>query len=415
VREAFLDVLQCPLCGGGLSLDKRLVPDAPGGISVGTLTCECNGYPVVAGIPYIRIGKAADRAMQLLDEGEPEQALLGLLGLDEAREPEFKRLSAGGHRATFRETLELLCEDVEAPYLLFRFSDPTFVASDAVTRAVGEDSRCFSKRALDLCGGAGHLTRSLCSLSQGADVVLADISFWKLWLAKQFVAPECQPVCCDANVPLPFARDAFSFVGCSDALHYIWSKRGLASEVSRLVGDAGVILLLHLHNVLSWNYSEGAALSPRGYKRLLEDRPARLFPESTVLDAVLDGAPINLSTECEPSQLTAEPALMLVSTRWDNFFRVYPQPPQPPPGRSLSRPTINPLYEVERRASSWVLNLRFPSKSYELEYESSKRYLPERVELAEDRLSALNAGSLDAELRELAERRVLLNLPQSYV
>ena len=49
-------------------------------------------------------------------------------------------------------------------------------------------------RALDLCGGSGHLTRVLTGLQSGIAVpspgtVLADLFFWKLWLARCFISP----------------------------------------------------------------------------------------------------------------------------------------------------------------------------------------------------------------------------------
>ena len=68
--------------------------------------------------------------------------------------------------------------------------------------------------------------------SRPADgTVLADLFFWKSWLARRFTTPECEPVCCDANIPLPFAREAFSLVVLSDAFPYIWHKRLVAEEM----------------------------------------------------------------------------------------------------------------------------------------------------------------------------------------
>ena len=45
----------------------------------------------------------------------------------------------------------------------------------------------------------------------GPPPVLADLYFSKIWLARQFTAPGCEPVCCDGNSPMPFARGAFQY------------------------------------------------------------------------------------------------------------------------------------------------------------------------------------------------------------
>ena len=91
-----------------------------------------------------------------------------------------------------------------------------------------------TRRAIDICGGSGHLTRSLLDLSSPAPV-LADLYFAKVWLARRFTAPGCEPVCCDGNAPMPFARGAFGYAMCSDAFQYIWTKRQFVGEMARLV------------------------------------------------------------------------------------------------------------------------------------------------------------------------------------
>ena len=98
-------------------------------------------------------------------------------------------------------------------------------------RALTQDGRSMAGGVLDLCGGTGHLTRSLCECVN--DVVLADLSFAKLWLAKRFIAPRCRPICCDAGEPLPFAPGTFALIFCSDAFHYVWRRRMLASRWER--------------------------------------------------------------------------------------------------------------------------------------------------------------------------------------
>ena len=140
----------------------------------------------------------------------------------------------------------------EGGYFLYRFSDPTFIVADAVVRAVAGTALRSGGRALDICGGSGHLTRTLVELSSPAPV-LADLFFAKIWLARRYTAPGCDPICCDGNVPLPFARGAFGYAMCSDAFMFIWTKRQFVSEMFRLVdgsANASAVVINHTHNQL---------------------------------------------------------------------------------------------------------------------------------------------------------------------
>ena len=358
-----LELLECPFCGGPLQLEGE--PEA------GMLNCACNAYPIVDGIPYVRMGPQADAAMGHVGRGDRRAARGALLGLDEER---LERLEAAG---SFREALRVVSEGPEADYLLFRFSDPTFVASDTLVRALA-----LRGRVLDVCGGAGHLTRSLAAT---ADVVLAELSMTKLWLARTFVVPGCAAVCCDANEPLPFAAGAFDAAVCCDAFHYIWAKRKLAGELRRAA--SGPVVLPHLHNQLSWNYSEGMPLTPSGYARLFGD-DARVFGESAVLSAGVEGRPVDLSARLTDEDLADEPALVLVD---DPSGALLTRHDVTAPAGDL---TLNPLYDDGE--------LRFPSDFYEEEYgDAARRYLPPAVD-------AVSPG-------EHARRRVLLDLPERYL
>jgi uncharacterized protein YbaR (Trm112 family)/SAM-dependent methyltransferase len=412
MHTRLLDVLRCPLCGG------RFRPEANAYLEVrndevltGKLVCPCSAYPVVAGIPYLRAGTRAEVVVDLLESGAGEEALYQLLGLRKAGRRKFQECARDPRRWTFRNVLALLGPEGEATYFLYRFSDPTFLCGRAVLRAFGRDPRCWSGLVLDLGGGPGHFSRELCRLSGGRDVILADRDFWKVWLAKQFVAPACQPVCCTAHQPLPLAPGLFSLAFCSDAFHFIRAKRLLAGELQQLLAPDGLILLPHLHNALCENYSSGWPLSPGEYRRLFAALPARLFKESTVLDALCAGRPLDLAADPADHELAGEPALVLAATRLTERFRVYPRPAEESPEGAWA---VNPLYarETSERAPAW--ELRFPSPEYESEFAACKRYLPERVTLPEGDLENLRRGRLDGRLSEYAERSVLLDLPAGY-
>ena len=118
--------------------------------------------------------------------------------------------------------------------------------------------------------------------------VLADLFFWKLWLATRFTSPACAPVCCDANHPLPFAPDTFSLVVLADAFPYIWHKRLAADEIMRLAGPDGVVVMPHLHSALGENFSAGNTLTPGAYRDLFAPQQPRLFSDERLLTELLD-------------------------------------------------------------------------------------------------------------------------------
>src|SRR5436190_19163821 len=265
-----LEILRCPYCGGRLELVESLFHrQTAGEIHDGILGCHCCVFPVIDGIPVLHLQPAAVTARDQVQAGRPELARRTMIGLDDEAQAAVFEAAAASDTATYRETVAALGPNFEAGYFLYRFSDPTYVVADAVVRAVAGTVLHGTRRAIDICGGSGHLTRSLSALSSPPPV-LADLYFAKVWLARRFTAPGCEPVCCDGNAPMPFARGAFGFAMCSDAFQYIWTKRQFVGEMCRLVDGAapGAVVINHTHNQLTWSPSHGQPLSPQGYREL---------------------------------------------------------------------------------------------------------------------------------------------------
>lgn len=406
-----LKLLRCPFCGAELKVAQSPVTEmAQDRLQTGVLACACCAYPVVAGIPYLRAGQTARAALGFLDAGKPVEALFVLLGMEGGRREEL----VAAHNAksfTCRKALRLLSPNPESNYFLYRFSDPTFLVSEALVRALAQDTRCAQGRLLDLCGGMGHLTRAICNLVPQGEAWLADLEFWKLWLARRFVAPKCRAVCCDAAYPLPFARGSFSLVLCADALHYIWPRRLAAGEMIRLAAKDGAIIATALHNALCENASAGLPLEPAGWRNLFEEIPSRLYAQSAVLDAVLAHRPVELSTNPGDAELAAEPELIAIASNTDAWFRDYSSASMQTTFRRLA---LNPLYQrVNGTENVWLL--QFPSREYAEEFAACRRYLPEQVALTQAQLETLQRGEVGGELRELVHRRVVLDLPQNYL
>jgi uncharacterized protein YbaR (Trm112 family) len=423
MHETMLDLLRCPFCGTRVSLvENEALVRSGDRIESGVLGCECCAFPIVAGIPVMIADDSTREATHLLEAGQAEAALVTLLGLDETSVDAFRDLLARLPRrsgeaaeaaaaATYQEALAILCRDAEGTCFVYRFSDPTFVMSEALLQAIGRQPRMRSGRCLDLCGGTGHLTRVLIGLRPAGGTVLADLFFWKLWLATRFTAPGCEPVCCDANQPLPFTREAFSLVVLADAFPYIWHKRLLAEEMMRLSVADGAIVMPHLHSALGENFSAGNTLTPAAYRDLFESRDPRLFSDARLLTQVLEHGQVDLTRDASPAELGAESSFTLIAGGSADLFQRYGVPAEQAVRGELR---VNPLYRVERQGESSILTLTFPTAEYEEEFGECRRYLPGTVTVDADLTGTILPGMLGARLDDLRRRRIIIDAPPYY-
>ncbi|MEQ1871670.1 MAG: hypothetical protein ABL961_16765 [Vicinamibacterales bacterium] len=407
-----LDILRCPFCGGRLelvtSMFHRSISDE---IHDGILGCHCCIFPVVDGIPVLHLRPDAVTARDHVAAGQPALALRTMVGLDDDAEAEEFESAIARESATYKEIVESLGPGFEGGYFLYRFSDPTFIVANAVVRAVAGTVLRGTRRAIDICGGSGHLTRSLIDLSTPAPV-LADLFFSKVWLARRFTAPGCEPVCCDGNSPMPFARGAFGYAMCSDAFQYIWTKRLFVGEMARLVDGVvpGAVVINHAHNQLKWSPSHGQPLSPAGYADLFETLPMRQFGETGLFsDVVRDGA-VDLGRADPESALDHDPALTLVASADSAVYRRHPQTAAATSGEFR----INPLYAITDTGDSMTLTLTFPDAAYEDEYGACRQYLPDTATVLAADLETLQSGGAPGPLADLIRRRVIVELPRQY-
>ena len=411
MRETLLDILRCPFCGSRLTLvDNQALECAHGRIESGVLGCDCCAFPVVAGIPVLIADDTTREAMHQLEADQREQALFTLLGLDDARRMSFQSLMQHP-RPTYRDALAILSLDAEADCFLYRFSDPTFVMIEALLMGLGQGGTLGPRPVLDLCGGSGHLTRVLVGLEPAGGVINADMYFWKLWMARRFTSPLSDAICCDANNPLPFVRDACSLIVLADAFPYIWHKRLLAEEMMRAVGPRGVIVLPHLHSSLGENFSAGMTLTPVGYASLLEPHAPRLFSDEHLFDGVLNQRIVDLTRDASPAAIGTEPSFTLVASRRDDLFRKYVVRD---PREIQGELKVNPLYRIDPQGDTSVLTLTFPTPEYEEEFGACKQYLPSTVTVPGDLTGAIVPGALGPQYDELRRRRVIIDAPPDY-
>ena len=414
MHTATLDLLRCPYCGGRLAIDPSSFNQVSGDeIEDGILACHCCTFPVVSGIPILHVLPDSTTARNHVQAGRPDLARRTMFGLGDERQAEIFEASARSDTATYRDLVEALGPDFEGGYFLYRFSDPTFVVADAVVRAVARAVLAGGGRAVDICGGSGHLTRALLGCSS-LPPVLADLYFAKVWLGRRFTAPGCEAVCCDGNAPMPFARGAFRLAMCVDAFMYIWTKRQFVADLTRLVdapGEPGTAMIGHTHNELVWCPSHGQPLSPAGYRDLFETIEPRIFGEAGLFADVVKGGPLDLSRRDSEETVNADPALTIIASRREDVFRPHPLERSAEPKGELR---VNPLYAAEPDGTSTRFRLRFPSEDYEEEYGACRQYLPETLTLDRAALDAIAAGRVPAGMEDLVRRRVLVELPRRY-
>ena len=409
-----LDILRCPYCGGRLNLVTSIFHALDGDeIEPGILGCHCCIFPVISGIPVLHLLPGSTEARGHIEAGRPDLARRTMLGLEDDRQAEVFEAAAASDSSTYRQLVDALGPTFEGGYFLYRFSDPTYVVAEAVARSVAGTVLATGGRAIDICGGSGHLTRLLVGRSSPPPI-LADLYFAKVWLARRFTAPGCEPVCCDGNAPMPFARGAFGFAMCSDAFQFIWTKRQFIGEMARLIdgtGEPGVVLISHTHNERQWSPSLGQPLSPEGYRDLFETLEPRVFGEAGLFADVVKGGPLDLSRRDSSEALDRDPALTIVATSRPDVFRQHSLEATPTPRGELR---VNPLYAMEAQGERVRLRLKFPSTDYEEEYGACRQYLPDEVILDLSALAALESGRMSSELLDLARRRVIVDLPKKY-
>ena len=415
MRIALLDWMRCPFCGTRLRLvDDAALARTETRVETGVLGCECCAFPIVAGIPILLADDPTRAAMHALEGGDGDGALATALDCTRAQAADLARAHEAGE-LTFREAASRLAPDAEGTYFLHRFSDPTFVAAEALLRVLGRAAARTGGPWLDLCGGAGHLAHALAGpdgAAPGEGTVIADLYFRKLWLATRLTARGADVVCCSADAPLPFTTGCFSLVVLMDAFPYIWHKRLCADEMMRVGHRDGILVLPHLHSSEGENFSAGDPLSPPAYRDLFAPREPALFSDARLLDGLLEKTYVDLTDDRSPDQLRGEPSLTLVASRQPGIRR---RLAPPAPGEVAGVLAVNPLYVVEVRDGRSVLTLRFPTPEYEDEFGDCRRYLPDQVTVDTDLRGPIDPRQLGPRYLELRRRRVILDVPRRYL
>ena len=457
MRTSTVALLECPFCGGALSVARR-DPEAGEEIESGILRCACGEIPVVGGIPIFRregrvdvmlqtrdapssVGPPVHAVLELVRSGRGEEALLLLLVPPDrsirkallavelmparwqgrarralqsawARRARARSGAFLEHppKATAREVLSDHYRRLGRPehfhHFFHRFSQPRHLTSLALAELLAEGRGA----GLDLACGPGHTLHALATRAPRRAWIGLDRNFFELYFARRWTAPGADYVCADADGPLPFARGVFGGALCSDAFHYFLRKRLSAAELLRVVDLEGVILLSRIGNRLV-EPREGYELDPGGYRALFPGAASRLASDRGILDRYLSGRAPDLSGERPGEELAKEKWLSLVVDRGGRALRDHGAFSAWPHG--FGRLRVNPLYAKDAPdRGRW--SLRMPSKWFEVENGACRAYMPETVELPDEVVAGLEAGRRTKETEELVRRCVVLGFPERY-
>ncbi|TVV76322.1 class I SAM-dependent methyltransferase [Sphingomonas solaris] len=346
-----MNVWRSPVSGAALAADTPWSLDDGRG----------ERWPVVDGIPYLRIGREALVAdtLRLLDAGEADAATALLLADQDdwwtgpAADPaDLARLVRERDTLTLREAMALLRLGPVADYFAHRWVDPTYLAGLALIEAHWQ----APARAFELACGIGHYLRAL--TGRGVACMGGDVVFAKCWLARHWVAPAADYVVFDAGGHWPLADDRFDLAMCHDAFYFLPEQAHVAACLRVTLAEGGVLAISHLHNADYRDGAKGPARSATAWRALFPD--AVVYDERALLAAILHPrAPAAIGWRDDP----AIEAWSLVEG--GGAARVPENGVAMPPADAMLRP--NPLLDAPG-------GVRWPSDRWRDEYGAGCRW-----------------------------------------
>jgi ubiquinone/menaquinone biosynthesis C-methylase UbiE len=148
---------------------------------------------------------------------------------------------------------------------------------------------------------------------------------------------------------LPLEGESVGAIFCVDAFHYVTGKSALAREFTRILRRDGAIAILHLHNRLQKNPTEGMPLSPGEYSDLFPGHAIRMYPEDHFLNAQLRNEPIDLTRSAPAEELEQAQVLMLIVAKDADTLTAL-APTRTLLAAQASNTQLRDLYTARRRA-----------------------------------------------------------------
>jgi len=483
MRHTTLKLLNCSYCGGPFSF-ARVIEGTSDAMHYGTMACtRCEmEFPVVEGILIARheretvsvkaptqdatvvAGPSVRQILDLLYAGRTDEALRVLIvpptsrcrlpvvhrvlkksplrgalrsvetRIGQAVLPRWQRqlvrsLRDGGQAHT---AVDLLRHYYGGPfksemlnYFRYRFGQPRHLTALCLATLFRQTDGPL----LDLACGIGHITHFFTHGCGDRPVVGTDRDFFQLLVARRFVAPGADYLCCDADRPLPLATGAFGGGFCADAFHLFQNPSVCVREIDRVVHAQGVAVYSRFGNALM-QPREGYELTLRGYRELFRARRTALLDEQTLLSRYLQQLGPNLDESMPTDYLDGQKGFSAVVSHRDDLFRDHTTMDDWP--HAAGRLRLNPLYapvtgngkaagqmndrtgtNLHRHETEY--RFRFPSAWFAYEDQAYRQYAPSTVRLSPDVLNGIRTGERSTEIDDLTKRCVLLGMPEKYL
>jgi SAM-dependent methyltransferase len=133
-------------------------------------------------------------------------------------------------------------------YLRHRYCAPALLSAIPLLGLV-RDHDADEAPVLDAPCGMGHLASMLTKIIPQERIVCMDLLPYFAYAARRFFVPDAKfTIAYDMSRPLPLADASFGTIFCLDAIQYIPNKPRVAAEFMRVLGDDGVVAILHAQN-----------------------------------------------------------------------------------------------------------------------------------------------------------------------
>lgn len=296
-----------------------------------------------------------------------------------------------------------------APYFAYRFSQPRHLAGLSVASAVQQREGLI----LDLACGAGHMSHYFSYAQTGPRLVGLDRDFFSLYIAKNWMAPQAEFICGEADATLPFADESFAGVYCSDAFCFFLRRAAAVREMVRVSRPDAVIGITRTRN-LAIERRESHEFTVEGYQRLFSTNGLKcvLMSEGTLVQQYLARNGLDLSFD-DSGNLHGSEYLSVIATRSQQPFPLPSQWTDWP--HAVGRLGVNPLYAREPVNGNIEMTIRFPTDWYRYQNASMLEYAAEQSTVPAALVQTIEAGQRPPEAQPLIDRFVLIGMPDRYI
>lgn len=268
--DTILPHLQCPYCASNLNLkSKNIIRDKRGNLLYGIVSCNCDVYPVTAGILYIKkaLDCANQEACKLISQERYIEASARLMETRKIPRYIYKllvlyQLNTGKIPFGFKTTLKLLLwtGGIKKPwydYLIGRPDRISFRMSLSTLSAISDrDTVC------DIGCGVAYFLNTMHQISPARISIGMDISFTLLLLSRLFIPKNNFYICADLGHGTPFKPGTLDIVYLNDIYMNIFNKKRAFGDLATVLKDNGRLFINHIHNRGQNNLGQCYAASP---------------------------------------------------------------------------------------------------------------------------------------------------------